>query len=129
MDDFGQTYRSTGILVSDRLSLPITIIEPSIVRWRWKLGEAEQMHFSATFTASTAEGAPAEPVEELLLAEKLLSVHSSDAVRLTRPGVLHLTWSMLAAGNWLKVFLLPASPAKLEYHCRVLPAEELPRPT
>ena len=34
---------------------------------------------------------------------------------------------MLAASNWLKVFLLPATPAMLEYHCRVLPAEELQR--
>ena len=34
---------------------------------------------------------------------------------------------MLAASNWLKVFLLPATPATLEYHCRVLPAEELQR--
>ena len=57
MDDFGQTYRSTGILVSDRLSLPITVIEPSVVRWRWKLGEGEQMHFTVTFTAVTGEGA------------------------------------------------------------------------
>lgn len=59
MDDFGQTYRSTGILVSDRLSLPITVIEPSVVRWRWKLGEGEQMHFTVTFTATavTGEGA------------------------------------------------------------------------
>ena len=55
MDDFGQTYRSTGILVSDRLSLPITVVEPSVVRWRWKLGEGEQMHFTVMFTA--AEGA------------------------------------------------------------------------
>jgi hypothetical protein len=58
MDDFGQTYRSTGILVSHRLSLPITVVEPSVVRWRWKLGEGEQMHFTVTFTAATAvEGA------------------------------------------------------------------------
>ena len=55
MDDFGQTYRSTGIFVSDRLSLPITVVEPSVVRWRWKLGEGEQMHFTVMFTA--AEGA------------------------------------------------------------------------
>ena len=34
---------------------------------------------------------------------------------------------MLAESNWLKVFLLPATPAKLEYHCRILPAEELQR--
>jgi len=126
MDDFGQ--RSTGILVSDRLSLPITVIEPSVVRWRWKLGEGEQMHFTVMFKpmAVTGEGGPAEP-EELLLAEQLLSTHSSDSLRLTRPGVLNLTWSMLAESNWLKVFLLPATPAKLEYHCRVLPAEELQR--
>merc|ERR1719444_517274 len=91
MDDFGQTYRSTGILVSDRLSLPITVVEPSVVRWRWKLGEGEQMHFTVMFTA--AEGEP----EELLLPEQLLSAHSSDSLRLTRPGVLTLTWSMLAA--------------------------------
>ena len=71
-------------------------------------------------------GGPAEPEEELL-PEQLLSTHSSDSLRLTRPGVLNLTWSMLAASNWLKVFLLPATPAKLEYHCRVLPAEELQR--
>ena len=71
-------------------------------------------------------GGPVEP-EELLLPEQLLSTHSSDSLRLTRPGVLNLTWSMLAASNWLKVFLLPATPAKLEYHCRVLPAEELQR--
>ena len=57
MDDFGQTYRSTGILVSDRLSLPISVVEPSVVRWRWKLGEGEQMHFTVTFTAAAAEGA------------------------------------------------------------------------
>lgn len=54
MDDFGQTYRSTGILVSDRLSLPITVVEPSVVRWRWKLGEGEQMHFTVMFTAEGA---------------------------------------------------------------------------
>ena len=69
---------------------------------------------------------PGEP-EELLLPEQLLSAHSSDSLRLTRPGVLTLTWSMLAASNWLKVFLLPATPATLEYHCRALPAEELQR--
>ena len=126
MDDFGQTYRSTGILVSDRLSLPITIMEPSVVRWRWKLGEGEQMHFSVTFTAAAAKGSPAE-LEELLLPEKLLSSHSSSSVRLTRPGVLDLRWSMLAAGNWLKVFLLPAT-ARLEYQCRVLPSEERLKP-
>lgn len=68
---------------------------------------------------------PGEP-EELLLPEQLLSAHSGDSLRLTRPGVLTLTWSMLAASNWLKVFLLP-TPATLEYHCRVLPAEELQR--
>ena len=43
--------------MSDRLSLPITVIEPSVVRWRWKLGEGEQMHFTVTFTAVTGEGA------------------------------------------------------------------------
>ena len=58
---------------------------------------------------------PGEP-EELLLPEQLLSAHSSDSLRLTRPGVLTLTWSMLAASNWLKVFLLPATLATLEYH-------------
>ena len=83
MDDFGQTYRSTGILVSDRLSLPITVVEPSVVRWRWKLGEGEQMHFTVMFTA--AEGAsPSWKTKSRMAGQRRPSGRLTEAVR--RPG-------------------------------------------
>ena len=126
MDGFGQSYRSTGTQVSEVLSIPITIMEPSVVRWRWALSDDEQVHFSAIFTAA---GAGKDTPVEMVLPEQLTSSHASSSMRFSQRGVLELRWSIIASdASWMSALMLGLPPpVMLEYECRVLPADELRR--